>query len=53
VANSPEMENRNSRRLRTLLVAAPVRGTSAAIKVVPVAGDVVAAPMDATADVID
>lgn len=35
------------------LVAAPVRGTSAVVKVVPVAGDVVAAPLDVTADVID
>lgn len=35
------------------VVAAPVRVTSAAVKVVPVAGDVVAAPLDATADVID
>jgi hypothetical protein len=34
-------------------VAAPVRVTSAAVKVVPVAGDVVAAPLDVTADVID
>ena len=35
------------------VVAAPVRGTSAVVKVVPVAGDVVAAPLDVTADVID
>ena len=35
------------------VVAAPVRATSAAVKVVPVAGDVVAAPLDATAYVID
>ena len=35
------------------LVAAPVRVTSAVVKVVPVAGDVVAAPLDVTADVID
>ena len=35
------------------VVAAPVRVTSAAVKVVPVAGDVVAAPLDVSADVID
>ena len=35
------------------VVAAPVRITSAVVKVVPVAGDVVAAPLDVTADVID
>lgn len=35
------------------VVAAPVRGASAVVKVVPVAGDVVAAPLDVTADVID
>ena len=35
------------------VVAAPVRVTSAAVKVVPVAGHVVAAPLDVTADVID
>lgn len=35
------------------VVAAPARVTSAAVKVVPVAGDVVAAPLDVTADVID
>ena len=35
------------------VVAAPVRGTSAVVKVVPVAGDVVAAPLDVTAAVID
>jgi hypothetical protein len=34
-------------------VAFPVRVTSAAAKVVPVAGDVVAYPLDKTADVID
>jgi hypothetical protein len=28
-------------------------GTSAVVKVVPVAGDAVAAPLDVTADVID
>lgn len=35
------------------VVAAPVRATSAAVKVVPGAGDVVAAPLDVTANVID
>lgn len=35
------------------VVALPVRATSAVVKVVPVAGDVVAAPLDVTADVID
>lgn len=35
------------------VVAAPVRVTSAAVKTVPVAGDVVGAPLDVTADVID
>ncbi|MDP2330754.1 MAG: hypothetical protein Q8M19_08680 [Reyranella sp.] len=35
------------------VAAFPVRTTSAAVKVVPVAGDVVAAPLDVTADVID
>jgi hypothetical protein len=35
------------------VVAAPVRMTSAVVKIVPVAGDVVAAPLDVTADVID
>jgi len=35
------------------VVAAPVRITSAVVKVVPVAGDVVAAPLDVTADTID
>ena len=35
------------------VVAFPVRTTSAAVKMVPVAGHVVAAPLDATADVID
>src|SRR5258708_39461666 len=35
------------------VVAAPVRTTSAVVKVVPVAGDVVAAPLDVTANVID
>lgn len=34
-------------------VAAPVRVTSAGAKIVPVAGDVVAAPLDVTADAID
>ena len=35
------------------VVALPVRATSAVVKVVPVAGHVAAAPLDATADVID
>ena len=35
------------------VVAFPVRTTSAAVKIVPVAGDVVAYPLDKTADVID
>ena len=35
------------------VVAAPVRGTSAIVKTVPKAGDVVAAPLDVTAYVID
>lgn len=35
------------------VVAAPVRVTSGVVKVVPVAGDVVAKPLDVTADVID
>ena len=35
------------------VVAAPARGTSAVAKTVPVAGKVVAAPLDVTADVID
>lgn len=35
------------------VVAFPIRTTSAAAKIVPVAGDVVAAPLDVTADVID
>jgi hypothetical protein len=35
------------------VVAAPVRATSDVVKVVPGAGDVVAAPLDVTADVID
>ena len=35
------------------VVAAPVRATSAAVKVVPGAGDVVAAPLDVTANTID
>ena len=35
------------------VVAFPVRTTSAAAKIVPVAGDVVAAPLDWTADAID
>ena len=34
-------------------VALPFRATSAVVKVVPVAGDVVAAPLDVTADTID
>jgi hypothetical protein len=55
-----------ARLLRTLLILAaaasvtgcgvvafPVRTTSAAVKIVPVAGDVVAYPLDKTADVID
>jgi len=35
------------------VVAAPVRATSSVVKVVPGAGDVVAAPLDVTANVID
>ena len=35
------------------VVALPFRATSAVVKVVPVAGDVVAAPLDASAAVID
>lgn len=35
------------------VVALPFRATSAVVKIVPVAGDVVAAPLDVTADVID
>jgi hypothetical protein len=35
------------------VAAAPARGTSAVAKTVPVAGKVVAAPLDVTADVID
>jgi hypothetical protein len=35
------------------VVAFPIRTTSAAAKIVPVAGDVVAAPLDVTADAID
>jgi len=35
------------------VVALPFRATSAVVKVVPVAGDVVAAPLDVTADTID
>ncbi len=35
------------------VVALPVRATSAVVKVVPVAGDVVAYPLDKTADAID
>jgi hypothetical protein len=35
------------------LVALPLRVTSAVVKAVPVAGHVVAAPLDATADAID
>ncbi|WP_338665637.1 DUF6726 family protein [Pararoseomonas sp. SCSIO 73927] len=35
------------------VVALPFRATSAVVKIVPVAGDVVAAPLDVTADVVD
>ena len=35
------------------VVAAPARGTSAVAKTVPVAGKVVAAPLDVTAGIID
>lgn len=35
------------------VVAAPVRMTSAVVKVVPVVGDAAAAPLDASADIID
>lgn len=35
------------------VAAFPVRVSSAAVKIVPVAGDVVAYPLDKTADVID
>jgi hypothetical protein len=35
------------------VVAFPIRTASAAAKIVPVAGDVVAYPLDKTADVID
>jgi hypothetical protein len=35
------------------VVALPFRATSAVVQVVPVAGGIVAAPLDATADVID
>lgn len=35
------------------VAAVPVRTTSAVVKVVPVAGHVVAAPLDVTADAID
>lgn len=35
------------------LVALPVRTASALVKTVPVAGDIAAAPLDATADAID
>ena len=35
------------------VVAAPVRVSSAAVKIVPAAGDVVAYPLDVTADTID
>jgi hypothetical protein len=35
------------------VVAFPIRTTSAAVKIVPVAGDVVAYPLDKTADAID
>ena len=35
------------------VVALPFRATSAVVKVVPVAGDVVAAPLDGVADTVD
>ncbi|HEY8612335.1 MAG TPA: DUF6726 family protein [Roseomonas sp.] len=35
------------------VVALPFRATSAVVKVVPVVGDVAAAPLDVTADVLD
>jgi len=35
------------------VVAFPVRTTSAVVKIVPVAGDVAAYPLDMTADAID
>jgi hypothetical protein len=35
------------------LVALPVRTASAVVKVVPVAGDIAAAPLDVAADAID
>ena len=35
------------------VAAAPARGTSAVVKTVPVAGKVVAAPLDVSADIID
>ncbi|MBB6252607.1 DUF6726 family protein [Nitrospirillum iridis] len=35
------------------LIALPVRTASAVVKVVPVAGNVVAAPLDVAADAID
>ena len=35
------------------VVALPVRATSAVVKVVPVAGDIVAKPLDVTANTID
>jgi hypothetical protein len=35
------------------VVAAPFRVTAATAEIVPVAGDVVAAPLDVTADTID
>ena len=35
------------------VVALPFRATSAVVKIVPVVGDVVAAPLDVTADAID
>ena len=35
------------------VVAAPVRARSSVMKVVPGAGDVVAAPLDVTTDIID
>lgn len=35
------------------VVAAPVRATSTVVKVVPGAGDIIAKPLDVTADTID
>ena len=35
------------------VAAFPIRVTSAAVKIVPVAGHVAAAPLDAAADIID